>query len=98
MYTKDLIVTTTNGTYSVDYPYNTMDTTNNFINKEDYKRDLKQRQKEHLDSIQRMRDSNWRPCLHDSCPDCLGTGIRRDGGICIHGISCPCPKCSPTYM
>lgn len=38
-------------------------------------------------------------CLHDSCPLCNGTGIRIDGlGPCVHGISCPCPKCSPTCL
>lgn len=32
-------------------------------------------------------------CLHDSCSVCNGTGIRKDGlGVCIHGLSCPCPK------
>lgn len=35
-------------------------------------------------------------CLHDNCPTCGGTGIRKDGlGACIHMISCKCPKCSP---
>lgn len=34
-------------------------------------------------------------CLHDACPNCGGTGIRKDGaGLCFHGISCACPKCS----
>lgn len=36
-------------------------------------------------------------CLHDSCPDCGGTGIKKWGGACIHFISCPCPKCSPRF-
>lgn len=35
-------------------------------------------------------------CLHDTCPSCNGTGVKRDGTMCIHGISCPCPKCSFT--
>lgn len=36
-------------------------------------------------------------CMHDACPNCGGTGIRKDGlGMCVHGISCPCPKCSFT--
>lgn len=36
-------------------------------------------------------------CLHEACPNCGGTGVRKDGtGMCIHGISCPCPKCSFT--
>lgn len=60
-----------------------------------YEEDLARRQKEHLYNISRRNDSNWQPCLHDSCPSCLGTGVRSDGTPCIHGISCPCPKCSP---
>jgi len=67
------------------------------IDRKQYEEDLKRRQKEHLDSIYSKQDQNWRPCLHDSCPYCLGTGVRRDGGPCIHGISCPCPKCSPCF-
>lgn len=36
-------------------------------------------------------------CLHDSCPICNGAGIRKDnGGLCVHALSCPCPKCSFT--
>jgi len=34
------------------------------------------------------------PCLHDSCSQCHGTGKKQDGTICIHHISCPCPKCT----
>lgn len=34
-------------------------------------------------------------CLHDQCPLCSGTGVRKDGlGLCFHGIACPCPKCN----
>ena len=68
-----------------------------FIDRKQYEDDLQRRQKEHLDNVYNLQNKNWRPCLHDSCPDCLGTGIKRDGGICIHGISCPCPKCTPYY-
>lgn len=36
-------------------------------------------------------------CLHDQCPNCGGTGVRKDGlGLCFHGIACPCPKCNFT--
>ncbi len=65
------------------------------IDREQYEQDLARRQKEHLDNISNRKNANWRPCLHDGCPDCLGTGIKRDGSMCVHGISCPCPKCSP---
>ena len=67
------------------------------IYRKQYEDDLQRRQKEHLDNVYGNQNRNWRPCLHDSCPDCLGTGIKRDGSICIHGISCPCPKCTPSF-
>lgn len=36
-------------------------------------------------------------CMHDNCPTCGGSGVNRNtGGSCIHGISCPCKRCS-TY-
>lgn len=35
-------------------------------------------------------------CLHTKCGSCDGTGNRKDGlGMCIHMISCPCPRCTP---
>ncbi len=40
---------------------------------------------------------NQQHCLHDQCIACAGTGIRKGGGACVHHLSCPCPKCSPTY-
>jgi len=64
--------------------------------REDYEKDLRRRQEDHIAEITRRNDLNWRPCLHDSCPECIGTGLRRIGGSCIHMISCPCPKCTPT--
>lgn len=36
-------------------------------------------------------------CLHDACPECEGTGTKKDGTPCVHMISCPCPKCTPSY-
>jgi hypothetical protein len=37
-------------------------------------------------------------CLHKSCTICNGTGRKLiDGSICVHMISCPCNKCTPTY-
>lgn len=65
--------------------------------KNDYEEDLRRRQEEHLRNVYNTEDRNWRPCMHDSCPECLGTGVKHDGSACIHYISCPCPKCSPTY-
>jgi hypothetical protein len=35
-------------------------------------------------------------CLHDRCNECHGTGKDSRGRMCVHMISCPCPKCSPT--
>jgi hypothetical protein len=45
-----------------------------------------------------MNKGSWghssQQCLHDSCTECRGTGIKITGGACVHAISCPCPKCS----
>lgn len=60
-----------------------------------YEEDLFRRQQEHFRQIQQNQDQNWQPCLHDQCPECVGTGVKKDGSHCVHGISCPCPKCSP---
>lgn len=68
------------------------------IDREQYEEDLRRRQQEHLDGLQRHTYPPWRPCLHDQCIECVGTGLKRDGSICVHYLSCPCPKCSPTYM
>ena len=62
--------------------------------RQQYEEDLKRRQKEHLDAVN--GNIPRRPCLHDQCPSCHGTGVKLDGSACIHEISCPCPKCSPT--
>jgi hypothetical protein len=45
------------------------------------------------------RDSFEDPiqCLHDSCGECGGCGKKKDGSMCIHFISCACPKCTPRY-
>ena len=66
-------------------------------NRKQYEEDLEKRQKEHLKSVVDSQDANWQPCLHDGCPECLGTGVKKDGSPCIHFISCPCPKCTPRF-
>jgi len=63
--------------------------------RDEYEKDLKRRQKEHLESVRGISNPLWTPCAHDSCPECVGTGIKKDGSMCVHGISCSCPKCSP---
>jgi hypothetical protein len=69
------------------------------MDRESYEEDLRRRQEEHLNRVRGgSKDPNWRPCLHDQCPECLGTGVKHDGSSCIHMISCPCPKCSPYSM
>lgn len=32
-------------------------------------------------------------CLHKSCPECSGTGLKKDGTKCIHNLSCRCNEC-----
>ena len=68
------------------------------MTRHEYEEDLKRRQREHLDSIRYAHDHTWQPCMHDQCPECVGTGVKKDGSMCIHGIACPCPKCSPSYV
>jgi len=59
-----------------------------------YEKDLQRRR----DALLKQQDANWQPCLHDACQECAGTGRKANGSACIHGISCPCPKCSPMSM
>lgn len=66
------------------------------MNNKDYKKDLKERQAEHLKNVYNAPKDNAHPCMHDQCTECVGTGIKHDGGICIHHISCPCSKCTPS--
>lgn len=67
------------------------------MEREQYEKDLAERQKQHLENIKKVNNGNWRPCLHDLCPTCHGTGLDTFGRTCVHGISCPCPKCVPFY-
>jgi hypothetical protein len=47
-----------------------------------------------------MPDQKEKPskCLHMSCPDCHGTGRKANGSLCVHMISCPCPRCTPYHL
>lgn len=73
---------------------------------ERYERNLRKIQREHLEQVYRNTYGYgfaeagvrrpFQPCMHDQCPQCHGTGIKLDGTSCVHGISCPCPKCTPT--
>jgi hypothetical protein len=62
--------------------------------RQQYERDLRRRQKEHMDKVLTPRHP-WQPCIHDGCSECHGTGIKINRQPCIHAISCPCPRCSP---
>ena len=68
------------------------------INKEDYLKTLAEKQKQHLENFQSIKDADWRPCMHDTCSSCHGTGIKTDGTSCVHYISCPCKRCNPYFM
>ncbi len=37
-------------------------------------------------------------CLHLQCGRCRGSGMDERGRICVHAVSCPCPKCSNYSM
>lgn len=63
------------------------------MDRKQYEEDLLRKQKEHLKNINISQDLNWQPCLHDECFECHGTGRKLNGQICVHLLSCPCPKC-----
>lgn len=63
------------------------------VNQEEYEKDLRRRQQEHFERIQ-PQARPFQPCMHDGCSSCVGTGIKIDGGSCIHMLACSCPKCS----
>lgn len=60
-------------------------------------------QKKHLEEVAKFLGNRWVedvkdiPCVHMSCPSCLGTGIKKDGTMCVHMISCKCKRCTPYY-
>lgn len=73
---------------------------------EQYEKDLKERQKRHLENVGQLANNGlvgnnftppWKPCLHDQCTSCHGTGITITGASCVHGLSCSCPKCASSY-
>ena len=73
------------------------------MDRDAYEEDLRRRQKEHLDRVHenlshqgRGFNPQWQPCMHDQCTECHGTGVRVNGGSCVHCLSCPCPRCTPT--
>jgi hypothetical protein len=76
------------------------------ISRERYEKELADRQRDHLQNVykngyvERLQPSTkaWKPCLHNDCNECHGTGVKIDGTACIHMISCNCPKCTPYSM
>lgn len=66
--------------------------------KDQYYEDLRKRQEKHLQGIKNRQESTWKPCRHDGCSQCVGTGVKKDGSTCAHMISCDCPKCSPSFL
>lgn len=84
------MITTTDGT--ADPLSMQFDRGTGITDRETYERDLAERQRRHLESVRQHFDQGWQPCLHDACTECVGTGVKRDGSTCIHGIACPCPK------
>ena len=63
------------------------------MDRKKYEKELRERQEQHLESIDNFNSQFWKPCLHDQCAQCNGTGIKADGSFCTHWISCDCPKC-----
>ena len=68
---------------------------NDRTTRDKYETNLIERQRQHLRDVRARMQADWQPCLHDQCPECMGTGVKKDGSTCIHMISCQCPKCTP---
>lgn len=77
------------------------------MDREQYEQDLKERQERHLKNVGNFANGgfagnnftpSWQPCLHDQCQSCHGTGITITGASCAHALSCPCPKCTSSYI
>lgn len=71
-------------------------------NQQEYMENIRRKQVDHRRKMneyyERRTQSDQQPCLHNNCDDCRGTGRKFDGTICVHMISCPCPKCTPHFM
>ena len=61
----------------------------------DWREGLVRRQQEHLRRVQERLAPPQQPCHHDMCASCHGTGVKIDGSLCWHMLSCSCPRCSP---
>lgn len=90
---------------SDDYNSENQSSTRN-ISQEEYEKNLKKIQEEHLEIIKKFNNpidsipdsvprKPWKPCFHDGCDQCHGTFIKLDGSACVHMLHCDCPKCSP---
>ncbi|WEU68942.1 hypothetical protein HS371_52 [Klebsiella phage vB_KpP_HS37] len=44
--------------------------------------------------IKKLVEEQRPVCLHAACTKCHGTGVDKNGKMCVHALSCPCPKCS----
>ena len=49
------------------------------MDKEKYEKDLRNKQEKHLNDVKQKRNIKWKPCLHEQCSNCHGTGVKIDG-------------------
>lgn len=68
----------------------------NSIENQQWSDSVEEHKKKHLEHLENM-DKQSDNCLHDNCTKCFGTGRKSDGSMCMHGIACPCRKCTPSY-
>lgn len=63
------------------------------MDKDEYEKQLLERQMIHLKMVDANKNKDWKPCLHDLCQSCHGTGVKLDGSLCVHRLHCDCAKC-----
>lgn len=68
------------------------------MNREDYEKQLQERQRQHLEKVRQNRDKDFTLCAHNDCKACHGTFVKVDGSRCEHRlVFCNCGKCSTSY-
>ena len=68
-----------------------------YENESERDRELRKRQNEHMRKVhyRKRKQDQASDCQHNQCSGCHGTGIKLDGTVCHHMISCNCSRCDP---
>jgi hypothetical protein len=88
-------------THSIFITYERLETDEEEADRETKEQaDCKRQEIRELEQLRHLKDKykgrqQGQECLHKQCPECNGTGRKYNGQMCVHFLSCPCPKCTP---